>query len=1106
MRVGANLSAAQTRAVELDAINVIDGSGVPLFFSKLYDESKKGSRVTSEQAELLWKYLETLPGSKFQRAQFGREHVGSILDVVLVPLREAAAHAAGVLGQVLNHNTNKVVHEILFYIVSYFNEVALAEPKDMVGFVRKCGIDLAKYIDTLLSIKPLDTSRVKPAAGLKKSPEAVLTWLSGLLRSNYLVVHEVFGALLGSTMVNLSYKIHGLCGTFMKDVNETLTPLSKLKEIAGNLSKMDAVPKENQQRLQTALKQVAVLEAERPVGTIEPWMLASILTQMYYDEPINRGIAKLMVQDRMGKSMRAFMLEFDQTLSLIKTEIWLSIMALAASGESKVSIKEYITQYVSIAGRSWLWGNDSTDSDSDDEEEERRKASKGKEEATAEDTAFEARRTARRAEQAKIEHLKHLAKMKKERQNAIEEAMRNDPDNPYNPLLNSDDKFQAARSRVNKRLQELIEEVTVEMTGLEQTRQVVQRSNTETRLIAGNTAIAAFRGTPEQRKTIQDALGMIDALQSENLQVVEERIAPLRFKLDVHVEILRALERREEELNGRVFRTSTKLGLFLVIVAGVFALLYFIHKTNTDWIGAVNTSLTAVKERAEATYTRGLVNLWENIWKQQYMAERAKALLGNYTPLRWLEKYDMSADILEQTASEGIRRLSTFASEIGTPVEATRSALLGIINRYNEFAAPYINGLTSLLTETNVHLNKLAEAGHTLENSLDYQKVSALKDLITKALGDYKNVLGMSNSGRFTFDALLGQISAANHAMQEALQMLQIKMMTGRLPEAVNMYSSILSKFFSAPKDLAVAAGGAVVAAAGKFFAWRKTQTPQPMDLSPYGMFNVMSAGKSQDWLNVFKDMGKGTIAITVATAAIPLLLFFHVSNLFARLYHAGGDPTVVTTRFFFDAVAGLTVIWVAVFQVIETASLGTYNMNWGFYGMIVGLLALAMPNLAIWMKLKEMIDKKRQGTATTTPSASAHPPPNPVPAINATERTTPALAIEPTRVNPDIFVLPQQQQQLRQIEPPSIDPQELKAVSDQWLEALKKQSRPKVEVVDDDDENFKLERQFVACVVCGDEACLMCSHCYGKSYCESDCGKFDWSHQHGGHLSFTKK
>lgn len=1120
--VGAGLDPSQARYFKVDRFNILNNaSQVPVFYTRMYEAYQKYgvNGVSQEQTDILWNYLQNLPGATFERARFRKQHVGGVLDALLIPLKDAAAEAAHVLGQIVNHNSHKTTHNILFFILYYYNEMAMVRPKDPIAFMRKSGVDLAMSVDAIVSLgENIDVGRVKSEA--KQEPRVLLHWLAGMVRSNFLVVHQVMGALLATTMNNLSFKIHSLCETFLHGIDKTLTPLDKLVEIATNLQAVQGIPSENKTRLAKAAEQARVFQ-DGSVGTVDPWIVASITTQLYHGEPIDRKVADLLFYQRMGRPMKEFMMELDLLLSALKTEVWLAIIALATSGVAeKTTIREYLGAYASVGGRWSLWGSGDDDDDDeeqerkDKEEAERRAKGKGKEEAdTAEDVAYEKRQARRMAARATAERLKEMAAQKEARKSAIDDAMRSDPDNPYSKSLDSDEKIAEARVRVTKRLQDLINKVGERAANLAQVQQSVQNSNLETRILAGNAAIAAFTGSVAQHKTIVEALAAIDGLQTENIQVIAEQLEPLHFQMDVLNEILHQLDRRQSDLHRTVFVTSTKIGVTVMIVAGLFALLYYIYIVNNTWIGAVNQTLNVTKERATGTYTRGLVNMWEGMWREEYLAERANTVLGEYTPLVWLKKYDMDVDTLRRIAAEGMRQLTTYVTEIRTPVDMTRDALAAIVGRYNLFISPYVNGLTELLTETSVHLNELVLRGHTLETSADYQTVASLKDMIANALSSYKALMKDAAENALDFATLVRRIGATNHVINEAIQALQTKMMTGNLPEAVNAYARSSNNFFTNARGYATGVAG-VIAATWK---WGRSQIDahakvSPMNLTPYAMMNIVGAGRSKEWMEVFKDVGKATIAVGAATTTIPLLILFNLTNFAASLMHTGTDPTILVTRLFFNLVGGVTVLWLAVFQAIEPAVVGNYNLGWSFYGSVVAFLALCIPSLAIWMKLKEMIAKKI--AARNTSEVQTLPAPDPTPSPNEPARSTPALTTtQATAVNPAVFAVP-----TPQITAPTIDVDAIAAASAQWIRQLEASAQPRdnsrgrirevqdnEEEEDDTDVDYTKSQLFVQCDICHEQATVMCSHCLQKSYCGKDCGKYDWSSEMGAHLSFTK-
>lgn len=1111
MRIGAPVPSTIIKQFKITHLNIANGKEVPVFFSKLHNTSKK-SNVTAEQASLLWNYLENTPGVVFNRDKFRPEYVFGLTELILTPLREAVAESAGVLGQILNHNTNKTIHEMLFFIVSYFNEIAMSEPTDMISFTTKCGIDLAKYIEALNPQK-LDIDRVKTP--LNKSVWEIIDWLKGMLKSNYLVVHEAFSALLGITMENITFKIHSLCGTFMKDLEQPFTPIEKLKEVAQNLSKLEGIPKTNQTRLQTALEQVKILETANKPRSIQPWMLASIMRQMYYNEPIDKKIANLMVFDRTGKTMKEYMTEFDYTLSILKAEIWLAIISLSSTLD-KPTLKSYITQYASISMRRnwWFSGED------DDEDEEKKKKDddpKGKEEATAEDDEEKKRRVARMAEDAKLEHLKHIAKLKAEHQAELEKAMRNDPDNPYNPLLNSDERIEQTRVRVKRRLAELIERITERFVELTHVERVVKSNNLSTRIEAGNTAIAQFRGSLEHHKTITDALHVVDTLLTENVQIVQEELMPYHFELDLLNGILNALDRQEEALNGRVYATSIKWGVFLMIIAGIFGILYFISKSDSAWIGEVNRSLKEAKDRATATYTRGLVNMCENVWIKGVEKVRSSSILGNWTPLSWLPEYNMNVDTIKDVFSESLRRLGTYVSEIVAPVSETREAFLSILNKYTDFMVPYVNGLNTLLAETIVHYNELVKKGHILESSEQLQRVAGLRVMIEKALSGYKDITTLPSQSSTTYQIIQEKIISVNNAFSEALQALQIKMMEGALPESINIYTRITNGLLE-PMGILKWSANQIMYLFKRIDELRRGTTPQPYDMSPDRMMNLVGAGKSPQWMDAWKDVGKGTIAVGVFTAAFPLLVIFNITNLWSRLYHTGGNPLNISIKFFFQAIGSMFILVDHVAELLKRANVANYELSWSLFGSFFGLLAMFIPSLVIFQTIQKSIRDKLSKTPSGVEVVPIRPQtPNP----NAAPRPTPKLNTNPTTIDPDVFKIPES----RRIEPPTIDLQQIKDASVSWLEALKKKQAEKRAAQadrggwvddekeskknnkdDDDDDNFTIEKRYVECVVCGEEAKLMCSHCHEKSYCNGDCGKYDWSSHNNHHVSFIKK
>jgi len=1102
MRIGVPFSSSSRKITHLDIANNQD---IPVFFVKLY-EASKNKTVTSTQAKSLWDYLEQLSNKDvFQKGAFGLSDVPKILEQIMPLMRDAIIESTKVLGQILNNDNSKTSHELLFFVLAYFNEMAILTPKDVLAFATKSGIDFAKCIDTF-EPRYMDVSKIKTP--INKPVWNIIEWLKGMLRSNHLFVHDVFATLLGTTMQKLSFKIHGLCNTFLKDFKEPNVPLEKVKEVAVNLSKQEGIPKENQKKLREALKQLETLEKNPPVGTIDIWTIAAIMRQMYFDEEIDQNTANTLVFQRTGKSLDDYFEQLDLVFSLIKTEIWLAIIAYASTPSlERQTLMSYIAQYASIGMRgAWWWQRKADDDDKD--KGKKKDEGKGKEEATAEDLELEKRKEARRREEAEIAHLEHLVKLKKKREAAIEEVMRADPDNPYNPELTNEVVIEETRKRVKKRMDDALERIGDELMVLGQTKQLVANSNMVTRINAGNVAIQQFKGSPEHRMAITEALTVVDQLLTENEETINERLRPLRFEIDLYQAILDTLDRRLESINTKIFRTSVRLGTIMILIAGVFYVLYFIRTSDVAWQKEVFTTLDKMKLAAEKTYTRGLIRMWENIWQSSYERVRNNSLLGGYTPVSWIPEFNMSPDILKNVYEESLRRLSTFVNEMPNPIDTTRESLLLLVNKYINFVTPYYQGLIGLKAETLTHIAKLQQLGHSLENSAELQKAQSLLQLIQEALSKYDDVLKLQSVKNISYDVIMKTVSLANNAFSTAIETLQVKMMTGSLPESVNLYTRVTSGLLQLPATTFHFCHSMIQTAIQKV----QGLNPQPYDLTPDRMLQIVGAGRSPEWLENYQNVGKAVIAIGVATAAIPLLALFHVSNFISRLYHTGMDPTKLTNAAYFDAVSGLTILWVAVFEVLQRASVGNYAAFWSFGLGFVAILSFIFPSFGIWQVVTQKV-REKIGAAKAVQRGepqSLQPTPNATPQPNQKPRSTPQLNSEPTTVNPDIFNIPQQ----RRLEPATLNPAELQDATTRWLESLRQQQQPqssaRVYVIEDEEETEKTEPEkkvesFVQCHICGNEARFMCSHCYDRSYCGADCGKIDWSFDQNKHLSLPK-
>lgn len=1096
MRIGFRVPSYSFKITHLDIANHQD---VPVFFANLY-ETSKNKKVTLNQASSLWDYLEHVleKTQTFDKSKFGINDVSIILEKLIPPMRDAIAECAKVLGQILNTDNSKTSHELLFFIVAYFNEMAIVKPKDVVTFATKSGVDLAKCVDTF---KPqyMDVSRIKTP--IDKPIWNIIEWLKGMLRSNHLFVHDVFSTLLATTMQTLSFKIHGLCNAFLSDFKEPSVSFEKTKEVATKLSTQKGVPETNQKRLQEALKQAEILEKSVSIGTIDIWTVAAIMRQMYYEEPIDEKTANTLVYQRTGKTLEDYFNQLDLTFSLIKTEIWLAIIAYGSSQPSKETIMDYIVQYTSIGMRgSWWWRK----GDKDEDKEKKKDDEKGKEEATREDLNREARRKARQREEAEIAHMEHLLKLKKERESALEEAIRADPDSPYNRELTNEFTIEQTRQRVKRRLADAQERVADELMILVQAKKIVNNSNIITRINAGNTAIEEFKGSPEHRLTITEALTVVDQLLTENEETINERLRPLRFELDIYQAILDTLDRKVENLNTKIFRTSIRLGAVLLVIAGVFYILYFIRTSDVAWQKEVFTTLDNMKRTAEKTYTRGLVRMWENIWETSYQKARDASLLGQYKPLSWIPEFNLNPDTLKDVYEQSLRCLSTFTNELPNPINASPENLFQLIDKYINFITPYYQGLIGLKTETLTHINTLKQMGHSVERSVDLQKAESLLQLIQAALEKYDNVLKLHSLKNISYDVIMKSVSLANNAFSEAIQALQVKMMTGAMPESINIYTRVTSRILQLPVTTFHMCHDFLQTVVDKL----RGLNPQPLDLTPNQMLKIVGAGRSAEWLENYQNVGKAVIAIGVATAAIPLLALFHVSNYISRLYHTGWDPTKITTQAYFDAVSGLTILAVAVFEVSQRASLGNYTALWSFGLGFATILSFVFPQFGIWPVIVSSI-RKRIGAPEIGKKEEEkkllQPTPNATPDPNQQPRSTPALNMRPTTVNPVIFNIPTQTRR----EPVILNPQQLLEASNQWLANLQQQQQEEqqVQLLEDEDEDKPQKKieAFVECRICGNEARFMCSHCYEKSYCDADCAKIDWSSKQNKHLSLPK-
>lgn len=1131
MKIGASLSSKRP----LKWQDVANSSQVPVFFSKLHDNAKKGI-VSKTDSNLLLNYLESLDfGFIPQKIRVAdtSEIINSILPIIV----EAVTEAARVVGQILNHaGANPIVQELLFFVFAYFNEINMSQPTDMIGYMRQSGSSLAKYLDAL-NEKNVTVSNIKTL--IQKDAWNIVYWLKSMVRSNYLVVHHAIMAISATSAQTMAHQFFELGCVMAPQFDNPKKSLDKLYEIATNLSELSSVPAKVKLSLKERVKQVKeyqqLLDSEKP-GTVDPWITAMVMKKIYHREKIDTRTLNGIVFDRTGMSLKEFQHEMDTIISALRTQIWVAVFSL----NQPEKVESYLCDLTRIQGR-WTifgWEKDKDDSDNErsDEEKQEREA-KGKEDVDAEFLKKQERREARKRERRakrEQEKLDHFAKLEEAKSAALEKAAKSDQDNPYSTNIKNESDIQAARERITNRFNTFLKQTSARIAQLEFVKTSIQNSNIQLR--AGATVKALEEYNPEKGlMVIQEAIDALDEIGRDAEENIQEYLYEPLLQLHKFQYMLNVLNRKEQELKSAVGHATTKYTLWIVGILLVAGFIFFVYKMNMDCVQRTTATLQDMKEKCAATYTKSVFELWERIWTQRYLDAQRTTPVTGWRPVVSVDEYDLTPSTISSIAGNAMNQLSTFISNTINLNTASYTAeyIRTALQNYQNFIKIYIEGLERALQETLVHISVLKTKG------LDVRAQVALKARIEESLIAYKNTLVTDSMDGLTQEqlkilltSLRDRIGISINLIQETYRLLQSKMLHGNVPATANiMIESGVAIFNGHPwLNAATLFGTALVKTAEKMtigsatavkkaYDWVLSNTsPKIEDLTIYGLTNVIGpGGRSSGYMEILKKMGDAGINIILGCFILPFIFIAHLATIPARLFVGHMDPTQVFTRFFLEGTASLIGIWHLMWYAIKEAAVGQWEAKWGFIGGVMAFAVMCFPNIGIFAKIMDYAMRKK-ASVSQVPSI---PPPAPVPQTRPEEKsesTTDIAIRKPTQTNPQLFVTPQ----TRQIEPPTIDMPEM--VEQQNLE-LAQQVQDRLDVARRRREERKKQKEkedasrvtilpdkpdeteaLVSCHVCGDEARFMCSHCYERSYCQSECGKIDWSHENKHHLSLHKK
>lgn len=860
---------------------------LPSYSTSHYKQLKEEVRYAST---LLTRYGSDAHGA----IQWLSKGLKKLLIELLVPIKAAATHASHDFGtfakeQHINQNTS-VTLELMFYLFTFFQETNTVPLVDNEAYLKSNGAELANYLEVI------SENGVAPSS---------TPWLLDALQHNHYIVIETFVAIKSKLSMHLLSRFNELSYMFhdqFKNVDILRDPLDELREAAvENGSMLDDY------NLSKGF-----------VGTVDPWLMASVMRQLYCNQDIDESTANLIAQQRFGKSVHELLGDISAIVGALQGELWMTMVETYNNPNStRADIDASIGSYVNISARAkkgWFSG---WRDNGETEEEEEEGDDKGKEEETPAQAKL--RRKAERKRQAIDSYMAEFQ---------MDPAMQNlrTPADVTNAITNLNARIEAEKIRVANRRAEL-------------SMVVYSAQDAADRVVgAAKSSAIEYRASPARHgnrtKVISAETNQIEKLSDDYEMVAvarKEEIEDELKKLEHWKAFLEGeLRTRTAQINAR----GRSIGTFIMIIGGILVLLFWLYRFNEDLFSENNLILTQLDAAAIQTGTKPFLNMLKTKWYDSTPYYLGSIVRDAPVPA-----------VLERIASESAASMTNFR------VHFTAGYDLGVATFYN-FVHPYTIAAQGLLDETAAFIAVQTQRGVLLTDPIIVANREFLT-LIRNALDAVQRVTDTTSAidTVSVTEAIMkthrSEMMKAVGLLREVMTAANIKLLTGKAPEVIGRvsttYIGMLTKYTSSIGIAPLANSLATV-------AWKYTlgSAPGATDLTMAGLNRVAVTAHGEVWGRALVALGNAKITLAVIPPAMVMMTSYSIGNMMAAIQMSYANPVLIVA----EHSIGLTLALKKMLELITTdvllSSATQMELRWDMIGKLANLAVLFLPLLQV--------------------------------------------------------------------------------------------------------------------------------------------------------------
>lgn len=949
---------------------------------------------------------------------------------LLVPIKEAAVHAAHEFGAFAKQQHSSVTLELSFYLFTFFQEPNTVPLVDNEAYLKSNGKELADYLEAIAEDKVAPSST---------------PWLVDALKDNHYVVIETFTAIKAELNMSLLSRFNELSYMFhnqFKGVDIGRDPLGELREVAA-----------------AAASGVDVLDSydlsSGFVGTVDPWLVASVMRQLYCNQDIDEQTCNLIAKQRFGKSANELLRDISAIVGALQGDLWMNMVETYNNPDStQADIDSSINNYVNISARAkkgWFsgWG--------EEEEKEETEDDKGKEEETPAQAKL--RRKAERRKQA-IES--YMAEFQ------MDPAMQNlrTPADVSNAIFNLNARIEAEKIRIANRRAEL-------------GRVVSSAQDAADRVVgAAKSSAIEYRASPARHgnrtKLIAEETNQIEKLSNDYELVAVARKEEIEDELK-KLEHWKAF--LEGDLRSRTAQINTRgrnIGTFIMLIGGILVLLFWLYRFNEDLFSENNLILKQLDSAAIQTGTKPFLNMLKTKWYDSTPYYLGSIVRDAPVPA-----------VLERIASESAASMTNFR------VHFTAGYEVGVAAFYN-FINPYTVAAQGLLDETAAFITvQTQQRGVPLTdpiieaNQYFLQNIRAALEAVQRVT-DATSAVDPAAVTEAFMRARSADMMRAVALLQDVMSAANVKMLTGKAPEVISRVARSYNNLFGLVP---------VVAGIGNM-AWRYTfgSGPGAADLTMAGLHRAAATAHGEVWGRALVALGNAQITLAVIPPAMVMMTAYSIGNMMAAIQMSYSNPVLIVT----EHSIGLTLALKKMLELITTdvlaSSAAQMELRWDMIFKLAHFAVLFLPMLQVgtWAHkgLSAIANWHAQRKARMEAEANRvrlegsnafvlEPPPTreQQPAIRMIEPSTEAV----------VSMFTQRASESRELVPVVVTPPTTTSARRPPLRIFQNPRRR--------NRSPSPSPPDIKCSICDDIALVKCTHCKDKQYCGRECARKDREH-----------